>query len=109
MGKGNGLRNGPVPVVVRSSTFHQAFPRNSPSTWPATANASKTSGAYSVSAETPRVRCRWNPLGAKLITLISPAANFLIWTAALEGNAASTQASATFLKDSSFITCDVEP
>lgn len=49
------------------------------------------------------------PLGAKLITLISPAANFLIWTAALEGNAASTQASATFLKDSSFITCDVEP
>lgn len=49
------------------------------------------------------------PLGAKLITLISPAANFLIWTAALEGEETITQAGATYLKDSSFITCDVEP
>jgi hypothetical protein len=49
------------------------------------------------------------PPGAKLITLASDAANFLIWTAALEGNTAFTQAGATYLKDSSFITCDVEP
>ena len=49
------------------------------------------------------------PLGAKLITLISPAANFLIWTAVLDGSPAVTQAGATYLKDSSFITCDVEP
>lgn len=49
------------------------------------------------------------PLGAKLITLISPAANFLIWTAALEGDVAITQAGATYLKESKFITCDVEP
>lgn len=47
------------------------------------------------------------PLGAKLITLVSSAANFLIWTAVFDGNTAFTQSNATFLNESSFTTCDV--
>ena len=49
------------------------------------------------------------PQGAKLIALVSEAANFLIWTAVLDEDTAVTQAGATFLRNSGFTTCDVLP